>query len=160
MVLTETHYRVRPAQATDRAALVAMLARCTDETRFRRFLGNVRAFPERYLAEATGEVPEHVALVVESGADLVALASCRMVDAHTAELAVLVEDDHQGRGLGDWLLGALVQRADRSGVTILRASLLASQGWLLRLLRRYGQCGARWSGATVDVTVCRKGLSS
>ena len=54
---------VRRAAAADRPALERMLARCTGQTRYRRFHGPVTAFPERYLTEALSGSPLHFALV-------------------------------------------------------------------------------------------------
>lgn len=150
-------YRVRTARAADLAGLVAMLARCSPENRFRRFHGNVTTFPPRYLAEVVSTLPEHVALVADTGDQPVALASCRLVSADAAELGVLVEDAHQRLGLGGCLLRSLVDHADRLRVTTLRASVWVNQGWILRLLRPYGDCTVEWSFGVVDVTVHREG---
>lgn len=74
-----------------------------------------------------------------------------------AELGVLVEDAHQRLGLGGCLLRSLVDHADRLRVTTLRASVWVNQGWILRLLRPYGDCTVEWSFGVVDVTVHREG---
>jgi len=63
---------VRQAAAGDRPALERMLARCTGQTRYRRFHGPVKVFPERYLTEALSGSPLHFALVAcldEDGAE-------------------------------------------------------------------------------------------
>jgi hypothetical protein len=41
--------QIRAARPTDRPTLVDMLSRCTDSTRWRRFLAPMRSFPEPYL---------------------------------------------------------------------------------------------------------------
>ena len=154
---------VRRAAAADRPALERMLARCTGQTRYRRFHGPVTAFPERYLTEALSGSPLHFALVAcldedaERGGTVVegtvvALASCRAVDEGVAELGILVEDDWQRRGLGGDLLGEIVAYAARTGLRALQAQVLAEQPWIVGLLRRHGTCtdGGCGPGAARD----------
>jgi len=153
---------VRQAVAADRAALNAMFARCTDETRFRRFHGAVKALPERYLTDALSGPPFHYALVAyprpvadvgtsdPGGRDggVVALASCRTIDEGAAELGLLIEDAWQRQGLGTRLLRDLITHAAGAGLRVLEAQLLAEQAWIAGLLRPYGSCRLRstWGG--------------
>jgi GNAT superfamily N-acetyltransferase len=170
---------VRRAAAADRPALERMLARCTGQTRYRRFHGPVTAFPERYLTEALSGSPLHFALVAcldedaERGGTVVegtvvegtvvegtvvdgtvvALASCRAVDEGVAELGILVEDDWQRRGLGGDLLGEIVAYAARTGLRALQAQVLAEQPWIVGLLRRHGTCRVAGAGPALHVTL-------
>lgn len=150
--------RVREAVPNDRPALERMLDRCTGPTRYRRFHGHVSAFPERYLAEALSGSPVHFALVAVTapnapGADVVALASCRLVDEGVAELGILVEDAWQRRGIGGRLLREIAGHADRAGLRALTARVLAEQAWIIRVLCGYGTCRAVPAGEALDVTV-------
>ena len=172
---------VRQAVPSDRDELARMFARCTLETRYRRFHAPVKAIPGRYLAEALSGSPFHYALVAcpepavaamadadrIAGADsavgaeggtspggIAALASCRLVDEGAAELGLLVEDAWQRRGLGARLLGDLVAHANAAGLRVLRAQLLAEQAWIAGLLRPYGvgRLDSTWGGV-LNVTV-------
>jgi GNAT superfamily N-acetyltransferase len=165
---------VRRAAAGDRPALERMLARCTGQTRYRRFHGPVTVFPERYLTEALSGSPVHFALVACPDEDaegdgtvvdgtvvdgtvvdgtVVALASCRAVDEGVAELGILVEDEWQRRGVGDHLLGEIVAYAASTGLRALRAQVLAEQPWIVGLLRRHGTCTTSGAGQTLYVTL-------
>jgi len=161
---------VRRAAAGDRPALERMLARCTGQTRYRRFHGPVTAFPERYLTEALSGSPLHFALVAcldEDGAEedgtvvdgtvvggtVVALASCRAVDEGVAELGILVEDEWQRRGVGSDLLREIVAYAARTGLRALQAQVLAEQPWIVGLLRRHGSCTMAGAGQALHVTL-------
>jgi len=86
----------------------------------------------------------------------VALASGRLVAEGAAELGLLVEDAWQRQGLGRRLLRDLVAHADRSGVRVLKAQLLAEQSWIAALLRPYGPCrlNSTWDGI-MNVSVRR-----
>jgi GNAT superfamily N-acetyltransferase len=110
--------------------------------------------PERYLAEALATRPDHYAVVATapSGA-VIALASCRAVAPGTAELAVLVEDEHQRLGLGGFLLQHLITHAERVGVTLLEAAILHEQSWVARLLNRYGTCETAYRREAIEVTL-------
>lgn len=155
---------VRRAAAADRPALERMLARCTGQTRYRRFHGPVTAFPERYLTEALSGSPLHFALVACLDEDaevdgtvvegtVVALASCRAVDEGVAELGILVEDEWQRRGVGGDLLGEIVAYAARTGLRALQAQVLAEQPWIVGLLRRHGTCRVAGAGPALHVTL-------
>lgn len=151
---------MRRAAAGDRPALERMLARCTGQTRYRRFHGPVSVFPERYLAEALSGSPLHFALVAcldEDGAEdddtVVALASCRAVDEGVAELGILVEDEWQRHGVGSDLLREIVAYAARTGLRALQAQVLADQPWIVGLLRRHGTCTVAGAGQALYVTL-------
>jgi GNAT superfamily N-acetyltransferase len=155
---------VRRAAAGDRPALERMLARCTGQTRYRRFHGPVSVFPERYLTEALSGSPLHFALVAcrdddvvvdgtAAGGTVVALASCRAVDEGVAELGILVEDEWQRRGVGSDLLREIVAYAARTGLRALQAQVLADQPWIVGLLRRHGSCTIAGAGQALHVTL-------
>ena len=150
---------VRRAASTDRDELSKMFARCTLQTRYRRFHAPVKAIPERYLAEALTASPFHYALVacpVPPDTDLaatdlaaardmdarsggiVALASCRVVEEGMAEVGILVEDAWQRRGVGSALLDELAAHARAIGLRALTAQLLTEQAWTAGMLARYG----------------------
>ena len=149
--------RIRQAAASDRPALAQMLARCSEQTLARRFHKYVRCFPEPYLTEALTGCAGHFALLAQAGETDVALASCVSADHGSAEVAVLVEDSWQRQGVGTRLLSLLVAHADQSGLPRLRASVLASQAWVLPVLGGYGTCEAWLRDGVFEVTVHREG---
>jgi GNAT superfamily N-acetyltransferase len=148
---------IRQVAAGDRPALAEMLARCSDQTRERRFHKYVRCFPEPYLAEALAGRAAHFSLLAQAGQAVVALASCVATGRGSAELAVLVEDSWQRLGVGARLLSLLVAHADQSGLARLEAWVLASQAWVLPVLGGYGTCEAWLRHGVFEVTVHRSG---
>jgi GNAT superfamily N-acetyltransferase len=152
---------VRRAEAGDRSALEAMFQRCTLQTVYRRFHGQVKSFPAGYLAEALAGLPDHFALVACSGDQVVALASCRVADGGDgrapdgADLGILIEDAWQRRGLGSELLDRLVAHADSLGLSALDAQVLSEQDWLIRLLLRYGECTSAFHCGVREVRLRR-----
>ena len=157
---------IRRAGERDRAALAEMFARCTTQTRYRRFHGHVNALPARYLTEALSGSPDHLALVavVASGpresfteGAIVALASCRTVATGLGDLGVLVEDGWQRVGIGAALLREIAGYATRAGIGVFTAQVLAEQSWILRLLTAYGSCESVTKSGVLEVTVTASG---
>jgi GNAT superfamily N-acetyltransferase len=109
---------IRAVQPDDVAALTRMIERCSPRTRYERFHGVVTEIPPAYLRRCLSG--EHIALVVEEGEELVALASIEPVLGETPEMAVIVEDAWQGKGVGRALVAALFAKA---GVTVVRMEL-------------------------------------
>jgi len=143
--------RIRPAVRDDHAALVRMLARCSDHSRYRRFLAGSRFWPRRYLTDALSGRAGHIALVAEVDGAVVALASA-VVDDGTAELGLLVEDAYQRRGIGGRLLRVLVDRAEAG---VLSATVQIAQRWVLDVLRGYGTATVSINGDVFEVRVHR-----
>lgn len=108
---------IRPLRADDGPALAAMLARCSPATRYQRFHGVVAEFPPGYLLRCLSG--EHVALVAAEDDAVVAMASVGPVfdDPAVHEVAAIVEDRWQSKGLGRELVTALLARA---GVAVVR----------------------------------------
>jgi len=155
---SDTTVTIRRAGERDRAALAQMFARCTNQTRYRRFHGHVNVLPARYLDEALSGRPVHLALVavVSSGsADgaVVALASCRVDAEGVADLGILVEDGWQRLGIGSALLGEMAAHASQTGIGRFTAQVLAEQSWILRLLASFGRCESVTTHGVLDVTV-------
>lgn len=150
---------LRRAAECDRTALARMFARCSPQTRYRRFHGHVNVLPRRYLTEALSGSPVHFALVAaDPGADagdgpVVALASCRGVAEGAAEVGLLVEDAWQRFGIGGALLREIVGYAHRNGFRLLKAQILAEQSWIIRVLGAYGDCEAVTTHGVLDVTL-------
>jgi len=149
---------VRPARPRDRAALESMFGRCTPQTIYRRFHGQVKAFPRAYLAEALAGVPAHFALVACDGPRVVALASLRLAEPgsrEAAELGILIEDSWQRRGLGRKLLAGLIAHADSLGLPDLQAQMLTEEDWIMSLLSPYGECASVFSPGVREVRLRR-----
>jgi GNAT superfamily N-acetyltransferase len=127
-----------PITAADRDAVAALFARCSAETRRLRFFGNVLAMPPGYLTDVLAEVPgQHDAVGAWRGRELVGLASLAADTPDSGELAVLVDDAHQRRGVGTRMIATLIARARVRGVTTVTASVLPGRTELLTRLGRH-----------------------
>lgn len=114
---------IRAFRPSDHARLGRMFARLSPTTVYRRFAAPAPTAAARLLAFLTAaNRPERYALVAVAGGEIVGVASYDREQAgDTAEVALLIEDAWQRRGLGRGLLIALGAAARRQGLTALTA---------------------------------------
>ena len=91
-------------------------------------------------------------LAVAGDGRVVAMASL-LAEGDLGEVAVLVEDDWQRRGIGTALLRRLLACAERGRFAALVAHAAADNVAMLRTLRRLGRGPADEDGAMVSVTL-------
>lgn len=130
---------IRPIRPADADALRAFHARLSPETTRRRFLVFHPDLSEAEVAWFT--TVDHVrreALVAVAGAEIVGVARYDRLGPRDAEVAIVVADDWQRRGIGTRLLAALCDRAAAAGVAELVADTLPENVAIVRLLTRAG----------------------
>jgi RimJ/RimL family protein N-acetyltransferase len=151
--------RLRQACRTDRDLLLAGFARLSPESRYRRFLSPMGELGEktlRYLTEIDHH--EHEAIVALDERGDAGIGVARFVRdplrPDTAEVAVTVVDEWQGRGVGTLLLDVLSERAWHVGVRTFTALMLASNEPMMDLFEELGpvRIVGRAAG-TVDIKV-------
>lgn len=152
---------VRPIRAGDKPLLSDGLRRLSDDSVQRRFLTPKRSFSGselRYLTEINAV--DHVALVAEDPADPVRrlIAVGRFVrlaeDPEAAEVAIVVADNWQGRGLGSLVGGHLVHAARNRGIERFTATMAADNRAAHRLMARLtSRLDQRHAGGGVDELV-------
>jgi GNAT superfamily N-acetyltransferase len=131
---------VRPIEAADADALVALHARLSADTIYRRYFG-VRPHLSPTDVERFTRVDGRTrfALVALQAADLVAVARYEgRPGDRSAELAVVVDDALQHQGVGRLMLERLVDVAREAGIESLVADVLAGNAAMLALLRTLG----------------------
>jgi RimJ/RimL family protein N-acetyltransferase len=143
-----TRVHMRPIRAEDAPRLVALYDRLSGDTRYHRFFTVMRRLPPdwaRFLAEVDHRT--RLALVVEAPEDpdtLIAVARYAPADEPgTAEVAFVVEDGWQGRGLGTVLFRELLAAAAINGIHGFRAWVLADNRRMLHLIARLSEVTRR-----------------
>jgi GNAT superfamily N-acetyltransferase len=131
--------QIRPIQADDKDRLASGLDRLSAETIRKRFLAAKPRFTTRelsYLTEIDGR--NHIALVALDDDNLVAVARCvRLPDQpEVAEMAIVVADPYQGRGLGTRLAEELAERAREQGIRRFAGTMLPDNLAALALMGR------------------------
>ena len=134
---------IRPIRADDGERLQASHARLSPESRYRRFLSakpHLSGSDARYLVEIDG--CDHVALVATlpelEGEPIVGVARYVRLpeNREVAEVAIVVNDDYQRRGMGAELVQRLAQAAVQRGVRRFRATMLGDNVPIHRLFER------------------------
>ncbi|KAB1137050.1 GNAT family N-acetyltransferase [Micromonospora sp. DT46] len=156
---------VRPATADDLPGVVELHEGCSAHSRYRRYLGGAgtpaTARLRRLLEPARG-----VTLLAtagdagatqpagDTGAESVVAMANLLAEGDEAEVALLVRDDWQRRGLGSALLRRLVRHAEQAGYAALVLHVHAENAPMLRTVRRLGRpTPAERDGGLVTLTV-------
>jgi GNAT superfamily N-acetyltransferase len=128
--------RIARLRGADYGPVVSMLGRCSPETLQRRFHAITDGVPyvTRLLAGASGEIGYGAWLVGRC----MGVASLHVADGSSAEMAVLIEDDWQRRGIGSALVAELARQARQRGLTCLRADVRADNHFVPPALARMG----------------------
>ena len=148
--------RIRAITAGDSARVAAAFDGFSDRTRYLRFLGpkpRLSAAELRYLTDV--DQRRHVALAAVDPADgaFVGIARYAMTpgDDETADVAVVVADDWQGRGVGTLLMRELVARALANGIPRLTGTTLHENPGARALLRRAGFRTSSIGGGLIEL---------
>src|SRR5216684_1815693 len=146
--------RVRPVRPGDEPALARAYAKLSEESRYRRFFTAMPELSEKMLhAAAEVDHENHEALVALPLLSREIVGECRFVRLadrpDTADLAVTVADDWQGRGLGFALLARLSARALEAGIVYFTAENRTMRAMLPKL----GNVQTEASGTVVDAHI-------
>jgi acyl-CoA synthetase (NDP forming)/RimJ/RimL family protein N-acetyltransferase len=131
---------LRPIVPSDGDALLAFHGRMSERTRYLRYFGAYPQIPPRDLQRfTTVDHRGRVAFVALLGDDIVAVARYEQIDhGPSAEVAFVVEDRHQNRGLGPILLEHLAAAARERGIARFVAEVLAENAAMLGVFRAAG----------------------
>ena len=132
--------RLRPIRPDDADLLREMHARLSPDTVYMRFFSMVRTLAARDVERLTQvDHEDRVALVALLREQMVGVVRFdRMPGTADAEVAVVVEDAHQGRGLGPLLLEHLAAAARERGIERFVADVLPSNRRMIEVFRSAG----------------------
>jgi acetyltransferase len=136
--------RIRPIQPEDREREAAFVRGLSRESRYFRFHSAMRELTPAMLQQFTRvDYPDDLALVAltegAAGDEQIGVARySRVPGTDTAEIAIVVADAWQGKGIGTRLLTALQRLAREGGIERLIASVLRENGRMLALARARG----------------------
>jgi RimJ/RimL family protein N-acetyltransferase len=132
---------LRSIRPGDAPALTQLYDRLSPESAHQRFFAVMRRLPPDWARILAVVDHDRRAAIVAAGPDGELIAVARYgtePGADEAEIAVVVQDAWQGRGLGTILLSALLDHAVRRGITKFLAYVLADNHRMLRLIGRQG----------------------
>jgi RimJ/RimL family protein N-acetyltransferase len=131
---------VRPISAADSAALLRFHAHLSaGSVRQRFFYPHTDLSPSEVVRFTQVDGQARVALVIECGSELLAVARYDRLDDHgVAEVAFVVADAYQHHGLATILLHRLAKAARSAGITRFIAEVLAENRSMLSVFRNAG----------------------
>jgi GNAT superfamily N-acetyltransferase len=151
-VTTTSAVRTRDAGVHDVDQLTAMHLRCSAETLHRRFhvpLPHVSGRLVRRLVAPSGGW----SVLAELCGEVVGLACAGPVSGTELEVGLLVEDAHQGTGVGTRLLRRIATDATERGYRTLVLLAQPDNDSVLRTVRRAGLDGVpEWNDGLLEVT--------
>ena len=146
-----TGIEIRPLTASDRDRLSEAFTRLSEDTRLRRFHGLANRLSEHDLDRLTAlDHHRHEALAA-IGVDTrrivgVARDVALPEDPGAAEVAVAVDDEWQGRGIGGRLMSELLDRARAEGITRILAYVGPDNHPVLSWITRAGGRAQAYNG--------------
>jgi RimJ/RimL family protein N-acetyltransferase len=135
--------RLRPIRPDDAERLVALYGRLSQRSAYQRFFTVLKRLPPDWAQVfATVDFRHRLAVVAEretpDGPEVVGVGRYEAIDGDDAvEVALVVEDGWQGRGLGPLLLDAVLRAGEARGIRRFRAYVRADNRRMLRLLARH-----------------------
>jgi len=136
---------IRLARPEDSDAVAAMHERCSESTLYRRYLTAVGQWRDVTLRRLTGGHRGATLVAMSEDGTIVGLGHVfpdASAQSQTAEIAVLVEDAYQGRGVGTRLVRHMLELAERLGFDDVTATVLAQNDEMMRVL---DSTGLTWS---------------
>ncbi len=150
-----TAVHLRQIRPEDAPAIVEFHSRMSDRTRYLRYFSPYPRIPERDLARFVNvDHRDREAFVVVSGPRIMAVGRYERLgpESAEAEVAFVVEDAHQGRGIGSVLLEHLADAARANGITGFVAEVLPENGSMLRVFSDFGyQVQRRYADGVVHL---------
>jgi RimJ/RimL family protein N-acetyltransferase len=132
---------IEPIRPDHKDALERGFAQLSERSRYTRFLAPMeRLTPTMltYLTEVDHHDHEALIAFVSGTTDMVAVARYVRTEGSSAEAAVTVGDDWQGRGLGTALTSLLAGRAVEEGIDRFTALVLSENKEMIALLESLG----------------------
>ncbi|TMR95181.1 GNAT family N-acetyltransferase [Nonomuraea basaltis] len=130
---------VRPIRPADADRLRSFYSRLSDESIYFRFFGPRPRLSDRDVERFTNvDYVSRVALIATIGTEMVAVIRYDRTGPGEAEVAFLVEDAHQGRGVASVLLEHLAATAREHGIERFIADVLPANMRMMGLLRQAG----------------------
>jgi len=156
--------RIRPVLPEDAPRLVTLYSRLSRDTKYQRFFTVRNRLPPdwaHYFANV--DYCRRLALVAERDLDwrpeLIGVARYEAsAEEDTAEVAIVVQDYWQGRGLGRILLEEILRAAEANGIRRFRAYTLADNHRMLAMLSRLTNIQERrMEEGVMDLLFTRRG---
>ncbi len=130
---------LRPIVPEDALGLVEFYALVSKESKYFRFFAPMPNLSERDVKRFTNvDYHDRVAFVMTVAQKIIAVGRYDVVEKGQAEVAFLVQDAHQGRGIAQLLLEHLAQAGRERGVDRFVAEVLPDNRRMIQVFREQG----------------------
>ena len=130
--------QLRPILKSDAERLVEFYSRVSDQSKYFRFFSSYPTLSDKDVERfTTVDHDRRVAFVVTLHNEIIGVGRYD-AEGDEAEVAFLVEDAHQGRGVGQLLLEHLAQAGRERGIQRFVADVLPSNTRMLQIFREMG----------------------
>lgn len=117
--------RLRPIKPSDAGRLVEFYDRVSPESKYLRFFAPYPRLSQRDVQRFTEvDYVDRVAFILTLGELMIGVGRYDRIENDQAEVAFLIEDAHQGRGIAQLLLEHLAEAARERGITKFVAEIL------------------------------------
>src|SRR4051812_35300185 len=136
---------LRPICPEDAEGITGLMDRSSDQTRYYRFFGPMKRLSQKDLHRFTHvDHVDRVAFVILLGEQIIGVGRYdRLPGSDEAEVAFMIEDAHQGRGLGSVLLEHLAAAGRERGIERFTAEVLTQNSRMVRVFLDAGYQPAR-----------------
>ncbi|RPK57187.1 Acetyltransferase Pat [Streptomyces sp. ADI96-02] len=156
--------RIRPITTDDAERLVSFYEQVSDESKYYRFFAPYPRLSDRDVHRFTHhDYVDRVGLAVTVGGEFIATVRYDRIDAagrpasapaEEAEVAFLVQDAHQGRGVASALLEHIAAVARERGIRRFAADVLPANNKMIKVFRDAGYTQQRtFEDGTVHLTL-------
>lgn len=139
-----TNITVRPIRPEDAELVQAFVRNLSEQSRYFRFMNSVQELSHAMLVRFTQiDYSREMALiaVTEEGGKEVELGVARFAtnpDGESCEFALVIADSMHGKGLGQKLMGAMMDAARSKGLKVIEGEVLRNNTDMLHLMDRLG----------------------
>lgn len=131
--------QLRPILKEDAERLVEFYSRVSEQSKYFRFFAPYPTLSDKDVTRfTTVDNDRRVAFVVTLHSTIIGVGRYDAITDDEAEVAFLVEDAHQGRGVGQLLLEHLAQAGRERGIRTFVADVLPSNSRMQQIFREMG----------------------
>ncbi len=134
--------KIRPIKPSDEDMMRRHFYTFSDESKYLRYFTNIRTMPhadmQKYVNIDYKKIMSIVAVLQKGNSERI-IAEGRYAafpEENTHELAFLVDEEFQGKGIGSFLVNYLLKIARERGIPKLSASVLLKNGKMLAVLKK------------------------
>jgi acyl-CoA synthetase (NDP forming)/RimJ/RimL family protein N-acetyltransferase len=130
---------LRPIVPEDAEGLVEFYGQVSEQSKYFRFFAPMPNLSDRDVQRFTNvDYRDRVAFVMTVAEKIIAVGRYDVIEPGRAEVAFLVQDSHQGRGIGQLLLEHLAQAGRERGVERFVAEVLPDNRRMMQVFREQG----------------------